>query len=159
MAYAATLREASREQLHMGKSASYFLSRIIKGGLLDVERVISAMREAGSVESRGFAWTIVDIEEGTTSYHKKPYRYLAGRLVKYDPDAFVEVVDEATRRTRLQSEPNMQRAASLFVYLPDEAIFGHKRVWNEIRATDFRTQLAAITNQATIYLTFDRLPV
>jgi hypothetical protein len=128
----------------MARSARFFLSRITKGGTLDVDKVLEALRKSVSIESRQFAWTVVDVAEDTSTYRGTTYRYLSGKLVKYDPDAMVEVVDEASRKVRLQSEPNMQRAGSLFVYLPDEAVFGHRHLWNEIRARDFRNQLAEL---------------
>jgi hypothetical protein len=128
----------------MARSARFFLSRITKGGRLDVDRVLEALRKSVSIESRQFAWTDVDVAEDTSTYQGKTYRYLSGKLAKYDPDAMVEVVDEASRKLRLQSEPNLQRAGSLFVYLPDEAVFGHHHLWNEIRARDFRNQLAGL---------------
>ena len=128
----------------MARSARFFLSRITKGGTLDVDKVLEALRRSVSIESRQFAWTVVDVAEDTSTYRGTTYRYLSGKLVKYDPDAMVEVVDEASRKVRLQSEPNMQRAGSLFVYLPDEAVFGHRHLWNEIRARDFRNQLAEL---------------
>jgi hypothetical protein len=87
---------------------------------------------------------VVDVAEAKSTYGGASYRYLSGKLVKYDPNAMVEVVDEASRKVRLQSEPNMQLAGSLFVYLPDEAVFGHRHLWNEIRARDFRNQLSAL---------------
>lgn len=110
--------------------------------MLDVNKVLDALRKSVSIESRQFAWTVVDVAEGTSTYRGTTYRYLSGKLVKYDPDAMVEVVDEASRKVRLQSEPNMQRAGSLFVYLPDEAVFAHRHLWNEIRARDFRNHIS-----------------
>lgn len=128
----------------MTRSARFHLSRISKGGTLDADKVVAALSRAISIESRRFAWTVVDVGQDTTTYRSVSHRYISGKLVKYDPDALVEVVDEASRKTRLQAEPNMQQAASLFVYFPDESLFAHHHVWNEIRPKDFRMQIADI---------------
>lgn len=128
----------------MAKSASFFMSRINKAGILDHNKILDALRQSISVESRGVAWTVIDVLEGHVTHDKKKYKYLSGKLVKYDPDALVEVVDEETRKTRLQHEPNMQRAASLFVYFPDETVFGHRKIWNQISERDFRVQIAEL---------------
>ena len=106
--------------------------------------VIQALKKAPSVESREYAWTVLDVMEAELKYKRREYRYIAGSLVKYNPSAAVEVVDEAARKTRLQEEPNLQLGASTFVYFPDEAIFGHKRIWNIVSPKDFRSQIAAI---------------
>jgi len=148
-------------EIVMARSARFFLSRITKGGTLEVDKVLQALRQSVSIESRQFAWTVVDVAEDKSIYLGTAYRYLSGKLVKYDPNAMVEVVDEASRKVRLQSEPNMQVAASLFVYLPDEAVFGHRHLWNEIRARDFRNHLAELIVQyyRNFFVECELLPV
>lgn len=128
----------------MPRSARFFLSRVLKGGSLETAGILAALRSAVPIESRAFAWTVVDVTEGAVTHRGVSHPFLTGKLVKYDPEALVEVVDEDTRRTRLQEEPNLQRAASLFAFLPEEADFGHRHIWNEIRPLDFRTQMAEL---------------
>ncbi len=128
----------------MARSARFFLSRVVKLGNLDAEGVAKALRESVSIESRDFAWTIVNTVEGEITYRSVRHPYLAGYLAKYEPEAVVEVIDPPTHKVRIQPEPNMQRGRSLFVYFPSHAIFGHHHVWNEIRAQDFRARCAEL---------------
>jgi len=128
----------------MGRSARYNLSRIVKGGTLDVPKVIQALLTSPSIRSREFAWMITDVIEGTIAYDSASHRYLFGRLAKYDPTALIDTVDEPSHTTTQRLEPNLQKAASDFVYLPDSAVFGHRHVWNEIRPKDFRDHVAEL---------------
>ena len=128
----------------MARSARFNLSRIIKGGLLDVPKVIQSLLTAPSVRSREFAWTITDAAEGVLTHTDISHRYLYGRLAKYDPEALIDTVDEPSHSTTQRLEPNLQKAASDFVYLPDSAVFGHRHVWNEIRPKDFRQHVAEL---------------
>lgn len=111
---------------------------------MDPAGVVKSLQNAIAIPSREFAWTVVDAAEGTAQHKGKNQVYLSGKLAKYDPDATVEIVDEEVRKSRLLAEPNMCRAVSLFVYFPDEAIFAHRHVWNEIRPSDFRSHIAEI---------------
>jgi hypothetical protein len=126
----------------MSKSARYNLSRLVKGGVLDASKVIEALKNSPSVTSRDFAWTLTDVAEDIVTDEGTTHRYTFGRLAKYDPDALIDIVDESSRSTTQRLEPNMQKAASDFVYLPDSAVFGHRHVWNEIRPSDFRQHVA-----------------
>jgi hypothetical protein len=129
----------------MGRTARFVISRISKDGNIDIPRIIAALTQSISILSRKFAWTIVNVQsDQQVIYRNKVYPFVSGLLVKYDPDAVVGVVNEATRQVELQPEPNMERAASLFVYFPGEALFVHRHVWNEVRPRDFRIQLAGL---------------
>lgn len=128
----------------MARSVNYFLSRLNKGEFLTIPKVLEALKKAKPITSREYSWTVVDVAEADVTYYGKKHPYLAGKLVKYDPNAVVDTVDEMAKKTKVQSEPNLQSARSLFVYFPDEAVFAHQHVWNQIRASDFRAHIANI---------------
>src|SRR3954468_9427848 len=102
----------------MSKSARCNLSRLVKGGVLDASKVIEALKNSPSVTSRDFAWTLTDVAEDIVTDEGTTHRDTFGRLAKYDPDALIDIVDESSRSTTQRLEPNMQKAASDFVYLP-----------------------------------------
>jgi hypothetical protein len=129
----------------MARTARFHFSRITKEGTLDTAGIVAAMEKSISIESRKFAWTIVDVElNSEVEYRNKVYPYVSGFLAKYDPDAVVKVINEKMRQVELLNEPNLERASSLFVYFPSEEMFVHHHVWNEVRPRDFRLHMAEL---------------
>lgn len=127
----------------MPRDAQFHFSRLLKFGSVTSDSVVAALKDPASIQPEKWAWTVVNIQEGFLGETLKK-KYVSGRLAKYDPEAVVEVVDDKTKKVIIQSEPNMQKASSLFVYFPDDAIFVHRHIWNEIRAEDFRVRLAGL---------------
>jgi hypothetical protein len=121
------------KRLDMAKNGTYFLGRVLKFHSLDTAGLIKALLGPIPVVRRGNAWTIID---GQQLWDGRS-QYLYGRLIKYDPDARVTVVDPAGRTEVEQEEPNLSLAASPFVYIPDHSGIAFLNVWNHIEPHTF----------------------
>jgi len=101
----------------MAKKGTYYAGRVLKLGLLDQDKLLSALRDSISIKYRGNAWTFLDVIE----YQQSGNHYLFGRLSKYAPEGEVGVVDAKTRSEKKQAEPNLLVASSPFVYIPSHS--------------------------------------
>jgi hypothetical protein len=109
---------------------------------LDSNDIKAAIRHPENVIKYGAAWTFLDISEltdGKTSY-------FFGRLVKYDPEAEVSVVDTEEKIEVRHEEPNMTRASSPFVYIPDLSGISFLHVSNQIEYKTFMARWAEVVN-------------
>jgi len=102
---------------------------------------MAALIDAPTVQSKEYAWTVLDAAKGSVRQAQE-IEYVFGKLVKYDHDAVVDVVDESNRRVRPQITHDLVTAASPFIYIPSHACFSHQHVWNQIRPADFRKHIA-----------------
>ena len=75
------------------KNGTYYLGRVVKGGLLDQEKLIDAIRNAETISSGKFKWTIGEVVEGSVG----DYPYIYGELMKYSDRGEVAVVDEVNK--------------------------------------------------------------
>lgn len=126
----------------MAKNGTYYLGRIIKTGALETKHIMAALRSPEAFTSYGSAWTFLDINEfsdGRTSY-------FFGRLVKYDPEGEVTIVDPKARREVIQREPNMTIASSPFVYIPDHSGLAFLHVSGQIDYEIFMSRWSSVVN-------------
>lgn len=126
----------------MAGKGTYYLGRVIKTGNLsskDIERAIQAPR---SVDRYGSAWTFLDVQP----FSDRAVPYIFGRLAKYDPKAEVPVVDPARHEEVWRPEPNMTKAASPFVYIPEYAGVAFLHVSNKLEYKAFLNRWSEIVN-------------
>lgn len=128
----------------MARKGTYYLGRIIKIGSLETKHIKSALRSPQSITAYGSAWTFVDVEE----YSDGRTVYFFGRLAKYDPDAEVSVVDPAVSKEIKQSEPNLTKASSPFVYIPDYSGISFLHVSNKIEYRTFMARWSDVINRS-----------
>lgn len=128
----------------MARKGTYYLGRVLKTGALETEHIKSALRKPESIQRYGSAWTFVDVREFSDGRSS----YFFGRLVKYDPKAEVSVVDPVQGREVKQSEPNMTRASSPFVYVPDHSGISFLHVSNQIEYKSFMSRWAEVVNSS-----------
>lgn len=70
--------------------------------------------------------------------------FIFGKLSKYAPEGEVGVVDEATRSQRKLIEPNLLRASSPFVYIPEHSGISFLHVSGQIEARTFTQRFCRI---------------
>lgn len=117
----------------MAKKGTYYAGRVLKLGLLDQEKLISAIRYPESVKSRGNAWTFINVEE----YNQSGHHYIYGCLSKYSPEGEVGIVDEETHSERIQDEPNLLIASSPFIYIPEHSGIAFLNISGQIKQQTF----------------------
>lgn len=128
----------------MARNGTYYLGRVLKTGALETAHIKSALRKPESIQRYGSAWTFVDVQE----FSEGRSSYFFGRLVKYDPKAEVSVVDPEQGKEIKQSEPNMTRASSPFVYVPDHSGISFLHVSNQIEYKAFMSRWAEVINSS-----------
>lgn len=126
----------------MARKGTYYLGRVVKTGALETADVKSALRAPESITRYGAAWTFIDVKE---LYDGKTV-YFFGRLVKYDPEAEVSVIDPEEKTEIRHREPNMTLASSPFVYIPDHSGISFLHISNQIEYKTFMARWAEIVN-------------
>lgn len=128
------------------KNGTYYLGRVVKGGLLDQEKLIDAIRNAETISSGRFKWTIGEVIEGSVG----DYPYIYGELMKYRDRGEVAVVDEVNKVEEAMIAPGLLEAKSPFVYFKDFSGIAYLHVWNQIDETRFRRQFERIVLQKSL---------
>jgi len=118
----------------------YYLGRVVKLGLLDQAKLVQAIRDSAIVSVRDYTWTITDIEEGTLD--SQPYIF--GKLSKFSQEGHVTVVDEENKSQLDAIAPNLLKASSPFVFMPEYSGIAYLNVWNDIKEGVFRSRFKAI---------------
>ncbi|ABI56481.1 hypothetical protein ACN2MM_06310 [Alkalilimnicola ehrlichii MLHE-1] len=126
----------------MARKGTYYLGRVVKTGALETADIKAALRAPESITRYGSAWTFLDVRElsdGRSSY-------FFGRLGKYDPDGEVSVVDPEQHKETTQRQPNITRASSPFLYVPEHSGLSFLHVSNQIEHTTFMNRWAEVIN-------------
>lgn len=126
----------------MARKGSYYLGRVVKTGALQTNDIKAALRAPESVTRYGSAWTFLDVRELTDGRSS----YFFGRLGKYDPDGEVSVVDPYEHKETTQRQPNMTRASSPFLYVPEYSGVSFLHVSNQIEYNTFMNRWAEVVN-------------
>ena len=124
------------------KGGTYYLGRVVKTGALDASDIKRALLSPKNITRRGYAWTFLDVQE----FHDGRTSYFFGRLGKYDPEAQVSVVDPDQHKESQRRQPNMTRASSPFLYVPDQAGLSFLHISNQIEHTIFMKRWAEVVN-------------
>lgn len=122
----------------------YYMSRVIKLGSLNQEKLQNAIINAPVVPVGKFEWTITDVVDGRD--FKYPYIY--GNLVKYSKQGRVTIVDEPNKQQFEATATNLLEASSPFVYLPEFSGIAYLHVWNGIQEEVFRSRFEVIIESA-----------
>lgn len=121
----------------MPLTARYYLSRVIKLGQLNTQKIIDALASPVSISRFNFDYTFIDVEivgEDAT--------YVFGRLAKYQPKAEVDVVETKRHEQGHLDVPNLLVAASPFVYIPDLSAIAYQHVWHQLEKQQFEQYFA-----------------
>jgi hypothetical protein len=125
------------------KTGSFFLSRVVKLGLLDQSGLQNAILRAPRLDIRKYSWTItnafVDDSQG--------FRFIYGLLAKYDHEGCVTTVDEESNSTLEIPEKNLLAASSPFVYLPEFSGIAYQHIWNKIEEETFRDRFQKLIEE------------
>jgi hypothetical protein len=117
------------------------MSRVIKVGQLDNEKIIAAIQSPAYVQIRGNRYTFTNFQRfGTESDTKGVF----ARLAKYKPEGAVEVVQPETHAVALEEIENLIEASSPFVYLPEFSGIAYKHVWNTLPRERFERAFCEI---------------
>jgi hypothetical protein len=118
----------------------YFMSRVIKLGQLDQDKLMRALVESVALKIGKFAWIITDIVDG----RDQALPFVFGKLSKFDVEGQVTVVDTTHKRQVEALERNLLLASSPFVYLPAFSGLVFLHVWNEIQDDVFPRRLKTL---------------
>jgi hypothetical protein len=122
----------------------YYLSRVIKLGELNQDKLMDAIIEAPTVAIGQFEWTITDVVDMRAA--KDPFVF--GNLAKYSKEGRVKVVDEASKHQLQARARNLLEASAPFVYLPQFSGLAFLHVWNGIQEEIFPRRFKAIIEAA-----------
>lgn len=122
----------------------YYMSRVIKLGLLNQEKLLDAVLSAPVIERGKFDWTVTDVVDARTA----EIPFVFGNLVKYSREGKVIVIDEPAKQQLGADAPNLLEASAPFVYLPDYSGLAYLHVWNGIQYDVFPRRFEAIIERA-----------
>jgi len=126
------------------KNGRYYLSRVIKLGLLTQDKLISAILNAPVLPIGKFEWAITDVHDGQT----EPTPFVFGKLAKYSREWHVTVVDP-DRKSQVEAiAPNLLVASAPFVYLPEFSGLAFLHVWNGIQEELFPKRFSSLIQAA-----------
>lgn len=128
----------------MSRRGRYYMSRVIKLGELNQQKLIEAIIEAPIVPIGQFEWTITDVVDQRD--YGVPFIY--GNLVKYSKEGTVKIIDEQSKHQLQAIAPNLLEASAPFVYLPDFSGLAFLHVWNGIQEDVFPRRFKAIIEAA-----------
>lgn len=126
------------------KRGRYYLSRVIKLGNLNQEKLITAILNAPVLQIGKFRWAITDAVDGQ---QEKP-QFIFGKLAKYSDEGHVTVVDPARKSQIDAIAPNLLVASSPFVYLPEFSGLAYLHVWNGIQEDLFPKRFESLIQAA-----------
>lgn len=125
------------------RKGRYYLGRVVKGGNLNQDGLIAAIKEPVIVDRGGYKWTIVGVEEGDVN--GSPFVF--GNLAKYEATGAVPVVEESERAEYELPVNGLLVAKSPFVYFREFSGIAYMHVWNSIEEKAFRTRFAKIVRE------------
>ena len=98
----------------MSQNTTYYLGRVIKLGNLTSQMVVDSVLTPETTSWFGNSWSFFDAKLLFTD----GIEYLSAKLIKFNPDGEVAIVDTSTRQEKIQHEPNLTMASSHFIYIP-----------------------------------------
>lgn len=119
------------------KLGTYYLSRIIKGGLLDDNKIVEALQKPVPIGKGKFGWTITKYQECAVQGQE----FVFGKLTKYQPEGSINVIDHDKGDEVAQIEPDLVIDSSPFVFIPSHSAFAHLHVWNQIEERAFQSRM------------------
>lgn len=125
------------------KVGTYYLSRVIKHGILDTDKLLDAILNPIPIAAYGHAWTFIDAKV----IHKNNSDFIYGKLCKYSPEAEVTIIDPDKSREVRQEEPNLSVASSPFVYIPEYSGIAFLRVSNHIEPKTFMKRFGTLIDR------------
>ena len=126
------------------KNGRYYLSRVIKLGLLTQDKLISAILNAPVLQIGKFAWAITDVHDG----QGEDPGFVFGKLAKYSREGHVTVVDPDRKSQVEAMAPNLLVASAPFVYLPEFSGLAFLHVWNGIQEELFPKRFSSLIQAA-----------
>lgn len=126
------------------RKGRYYLSRVVKLGQLNQERLMDAMLNSPIVELGRFDWMITDVIDGRSE--QQPFIF--GKLSKYAKNGSVKLVDESSKLQVNAEAPNLLEASSPFFYIPEYSGLVFLHVWNGIQEDVFPRRFKAIIERA-----------
>jgi hypothetical protein len=126
-----------------GRTARFFLGRVIKLGVLDQDRFIAALLEPATIQFGDYYYTIT----GPAQKKRDGMLYISGNLAKFLPEGEVGVIEPEKHAAATREIPNILIASSRFVYLPDFSGIVYEHVWNQIENRRFETVLPRLIRE------------
>lgn len=111
------------------RRARYYLGRVIKGGVLDSQKLVIALQKPASVLKANYSWTITKYQ--LFGPKDKP-EFIFARLAKYEPEGRVDIVDPERHDEINAQIDNKLIASSPFVYIPSFSGIAYQHIWNNI---------------------------
>jgi hypothetical protein len=125
------------------KTGTFYLSRVVKLGLLDQIGLQNAILKAPRLNVGKFTWTITN----ALMDESKGFRFIYGLLAKYDREGCVTTVDEESNSIVETPEENLLAASSPFVYFPEFSGIAYLHIWNKIEEATFRDRFQRLVEE------------
>lgn len=113
--------------------ARYYLGRVLKHGLLDVEKIIQAILDPPFVPRGKFEYTFTHARDMVSNEH----RIIYARLAKYSPVGEARVVEKEGLTEETTEVPNLLIASSPFVFFPDDGFIAYQHVSGVLEHSQF----------------------
>ncbi len=121
---------------------TYYLGRAIKHGILDHEKITEAIIKPKPITAWNYDWTFINAHKGKIDGTD----YIYAKMCKYSPKAEVTVIDPEKSEEIIKDEPNLHKATSSFVYIPEFSGLAFLRVSSDIEPTTFMKRFSALIN-------------
>jgi hypothetical protein len=127
----------------MPTNTVYHLGKVIKLGNMKPEMVVQAIFDPKPVYWWKNSWSFFDAKEGEAGGVK----YVCAKLSKFNPDGEVIIADTDSKQEIIQPEPNLQIAASYFIYIPSLSGIAFSKITNQIDEYVFQRLFCRIVNE------------
>lgn len=129
----------------MIREGTYYLARVLKGRNITNRILIDAILNSSDHVRGDKVWTITYAKEFNEN---TPEHFVYGHLCKYEPEATVKVIDPDEKIERVQEEPNLSRASSPFIYIPEYSGFVFLKISGQIEPKHFMRFFPAIVRSS-----------
>jgi hypothetical protein len=128
----------------MPKQARYYVSRVVKLGMIGSEEVLRALQQPTAIRRGDYDFTFTDIEEGRSADGTK---FIFARLAKYTPAGSLGVVEPSQHASRPADVENLLIAASPFVYIPSFSGVAFQHIWGKLQKEQFERAFAGLVTE------------
>ena len=125
------------------KTSKYFLTRLLKSGVLEVDQVVDAIIDAIVIEKNNSEYTFTEAE----TFDLEGVDFVYGRLARYSPSGETKVVDPKDHTESVAEVQNLLIGSSPFIYIPSEAIVAYQQIWGRLEKAQFARAFARLITE------------
>ncbi len=120
-------------------SGTYLLARVHKAGELTDQVIFDSILNPKPILVRKNAWTFIRV----IGFN----RFIYGELVKYEPDGEVTIIDDGVGTENQKKEPNLKKASSPFVFIPEFSGICFMKASRQITERNFGKRFSKIIRE------------